>query len=130
MTCRSGILLLWLVGSSCLLVPPGNGAEPDPSVADQQILRAAKISVDDPSLLEFFRKHTLTPANRERIQALIRQLGDKSFEVRKRASAELAARGIVVWRLLQQAREERDIEIVRRAEQCLRTIEKGEAAEI
>ena len=53
----------------------------------QEILRAAKISMDGPSLLEFFRKRTLTPANRERIQSLIRQLGDKSFEVREQASA-------------------------------------------
>jgi hypothetical protein len=102
--------------------------QPDAKVADQEILGAARISVDGPSLVEFFRKRTLTPANRERIQALIRQLGDDSFQVRKQASAELAARGIAALPLLQQALKEKDIEIVREAEQCLQIIEEGEGA--
>jgi HEAT repeat protein len=103
-----------------------NGAQPDPTAADEGILRAAKIGVDGPSLLEFFRKRTPTPTNRERIEALIQQLGDDSFQAREQAAAELVVRGIAALPLLRQALKESDIEIVRRAERCLRLIEKGE----
>jgi hypothetical protein len=126
MNCRSGILLLSLSGSLWALVPSVNGAQPDPTAADKETLGAVKISVDGPSLLEFFRKRTPTPANRERIQVLIRQLGDNSFQAREQASGELAARGIAALPFLRQALKESDLEIVRRAEGCLQVIEKSE----
>ena len=44
-------------------------------------------------MLDFFRKQTLTDADRKRIPLLIKQLGDDAFEVREKASAELRAIG-------------------------------------
>ena len=41
-----------------LLLFPLQGAEPNPSAADEQLLKAAKIGTDGPALLDFFRKRT------------------------------------------------------------------------
>src|SRR5438046_4714972 len=56
---------------------------------DEALLKSAKIATDGPALLEFFRKRTLTDADRTKITVCIRQLGDGSFKVREVASKEL-----------------------------------------
>jgi hypothetical protein len=110
-------------------------AEPKPDAAQEAALRAdeqtlgqAKIGTDGPALLEFFRKRTVTDTDLAAIQALIRQLGDDSFEVRQKASGELVGKGRAALPLLQRAKSDSDIEIVRRAEECIRQIESGDTA--
>ena len=68
-------------------------AEPDSTAADEQTLKAANLGTDGPALLDFFRKRTPTEANVKRITLLIKQLGDDSFAVREKASAELVSIG-------------------------------------
>jgi HEAT repeat protein len=80
--------------------------------------------LDDNTLLEFFRKRTPSDADRKRIATLLRLLGDESFEKRERASGDLVALGPPAVPLLREASRTSDVEIVRRAEECLAILEK------
>jgi hypothetical protein len=110
-----------------LLVPclcqPTEAAGPQTIAADEQTLRTAKLGVDGPALLEFFRQRTLANADRDKILALIRQLGDDDFSVREKALADLVAMGNPAVPLLRQAASDPDAEVVRRSERCLQRIE-------
>jgi hypothetical protein len=96
--------------------------------ADDKLLRDAGIATDGPGLLEFFRTRTLTPARRAELEELIRQLGSRSYNQRKKASRELLARGRIALPLLRQALKNSDLEVVRRAEGCIAGIEQGPGA--
>jgi hypothetical protein len=121
MCCIRRILPLVL----CLALPgqlvPGAGSES--ATADEQILRYARLATDGPSLLELFRKRTATEADRERVRALVRQLGSQAYLARGRASRELVELGTTAVPFLRQALQDPDLEIARRAEECLRLIE-------
>jgi hypothetical protein len=99
-----------------------------PPVSDEQLLKNSGLATDNGSLLEFLRKRTLSAAGVENIRDLVRQLGDSSYRVRTRASADLVARGAVAVPFLRQALDQTDLEIRYRAEQCLRQIENGDAS--
>jgi HEAT repeat protein len=105
---------------------PPDKSEPARSgaAADEQRLREAKVGTDGTALLDFFRKRTGTDARLLDIQGLVRQMGDDAFEVRQKASAELAAIGPVALPLLKQATKDPDVEIARRAEDCIHLIEQ------
>jgi hypothetical protein len=98
----------------------------DSTAADEQTLRAAKLGTDGPALLDFFRKHTLTESDRERLQRLVKELGDKSFRAREKASAELVEQGAKAISVLRPALRSPDREVARRAEECLRRLESDE----
>src|SRR5258707_671032 len=68
--------------------------------ADLQLLKTAGVGNDGPSVLDFFRKRTVTETDLNGIKELIRQLGDESFFTRQKASASLVARGAVCVPLL------------------------------
>jgi HEAT repeat protein len=82
-------------------------------------------AVDRAALLDFFRRRTLTEAGRERLAALVRQLGHKSFKARETAMTELVALRRAAADRLRQALTEPDPEVRRRAGQCLKMIEAG-----
>jgi HEAT repeat protein len=90
---------------------------------DEKVLQDAGIATDGPALLEFLRKRSLGASGPGRIQALIRQLGDRAFKVRDRASADLVLLGPAVLPFLRQAAQSTDPEVVRRAQECQRLIE-------
>jgi hypothetical protein len=113
--------LLFVTLSPCHLVT-WSSSEVDTTAADEETLKAAGVGVDGPALLEFFRKGTLTDDRWNQIKALIRKLGDRSYRVREKASAELLAEGSAAVPLLRLALKDPDIEVVRRAEDCLRQI--------
>jgi HEAT repeat protein len=94
----------------------------DTLAADLQVLQNAGISSDSSSLLEFFRRRTLTETDRTRIEALIRDLGSNEFTERQRASANLVAEGNRAKPLLRRAAGHPDLEVRRRAEECLKAI--------
>src|SRR5262249_4611904 len=92
---------------------------------DERMLREAKVPIDGPGLLEFFRQRTVDAADETRLKTLVRQLGDDSFEKREEASRQLVAIGARALPILRQASTDSDIEVVRRAQECLRRIEQG-----
>lgn len=107
-----------------------SAAEMDPIARDEQALREARLGTDGPALLEFFRKHTAKEVDPAKIKALIRQMGDDSFEVREKASAQLVELGKAALDHLKQATNDPDVEIKRRAEECLRRIGEGSAGAV
>ena len=80
------------------------------------------------SLLAEFRKRTLTEADREKILALIKQLGDDEFGVRQRAKSALEAYGSSIVPLLRQALTMDDAEIKRSVKDRLEVIDKEKAS--
>lgn len=98
---------------------------------EEKTLRAAGFQTDAPALLDFFRRRTRNEANRARIVELVRQLGDKSFAIRERASSELTGYGPGAVEFLSGVLKDRDLEVARRAERCLRHIaENGSEAAV
>jgi hypothetical protein len=96
--------------------------EPDHTQADLEILRAAKIQVDDAKVMDYLRKHIPAAGDGSRIKVLINQLGDDMFEARVKATKELVEIGAAAVPLLREAAESSDPEVKKRAEQCLKEI--------
>jgi HEAT repeat protein len=82
---------------------------------------------DGATVLAAVRKFTPTPAVRDRIQTLIKNLGSDEFAVREKATSELPTFGSIALPLLRQAVKEHDPETTRRAQECITAIE-SEAA--
>jgi HEAT repeat protein len=97
-------------------------ADDDSGLADLQVLKKAGVPSDNDGLLNFFRRRTLTESDRERIEGLIRDLGNNEFAVRQRASARLVTEGNRAAPFLRKALTHSDLEIRRRAEECLKEI--------
>jgi hypothetical protein len=102
----------------------------DYAAADEHILRGANLGVDGPALLHLFRQQTLTPADREKMVHLVRQLGARSFRTREKASSDLVALGAAAVPLLRKAAADTDAEVARRAERCLQLIEASTSTRV
>jgi len=111
--------ILVLLGAALL----ATGRAPPPE-ADLKALAAAGVPSDGPGLVEFFRRRIAAVNDQDRINALIRQLGDDSYVVRERATAALVEIGLPAVPPLRQATSGTDVEIIRRAERCLQAIER------
>src|SRR5947209_1694345 len=67
----------WLALALILLGGPARPADPAPDLAEaERALREARVAVDGPGLLEFFRARTLSEAEQARLAATVRLLGD------------------------------------------------------
>ncbi|MFL5240921.1 MAG: HEAT repeat domain-containing protein [Gemmataceae bacterium] len=119
----------WLVWVALIVVPlplqTGRSDETGPNADDERVLKEARQDLTGPALLEFFRKRTLGDSDRQRITGLIKQLGDDAFQTRENASAGLVAIGSTATPYLEKATNDSDPEIVRRAQECLRQIDRG-----
>jgi HEAT repeat protein len=131
MRLRSFALLLT---AGCLLAvarPVAAADDMDASQSDEQLLRTAGLTTDGPGLLDFFHKRSADSADRDKLAALVRQLGDKSPEVREKATAELVALGPAAVPLLRQAAKDPDeAEAAERARRCLHFIEGDRGADV
>jgi HEAT repeat protein len=95
------------------------------AAGDEELLREAKVAADGPGLLDYLRRHTLDAETEARVRALVRQLGDDSFDKRERASKALVALGGLARPFLRRAATDPDAEVARRARECLRQIDRG-----
>jgi hypothetical protein len=120
------ILGLGAFGLLLLVAHPVPGA--DPAAADEQLLGQAKLPTDGPGLVEYFKQRAASAADEGHIQALVKQLGDDLFEVREAASRQLVAIGARAIPALRKAVSDTDVEVVRRAEECLKHIDEGSSA--
>jgi hypothetical protein len=120
--CILGVLALLLSLTASQVLSAGNQS---PEEEDEQILKAAKLRVDGANLLIFLRKRTLTDAKREQLVKYVRDLGSMRFAERRRASRELITIGTPALALLRQAVRDPDVEVVRRAQKCIKAIESG-----
>lgn len=99
-------------------------ADPVPAEVDEQLLKSAGLASDGPALVAYFRQRTVGEEDRARILALIKQLGDHRYAIRERATMDLIAVGLPAVGLLRQSSNDADVEIARRAERCLKAIER------
>lgn len=81
-------------------------------------------SKQGPALLEDLRKRTLTDADWEKARQWIQKLGDDSFAVREKATAELQTLGSPILPLIRQAANNPDLEVSRRAGKVLEVLDK------
>lgn len=129
--------LLLRAAAACVLVMPllsTLAADADPAAVDEETLRATGVPTDGPGLVAHFRKQARAAPTREQVFALVKRLGDDLFEVREKATASLIALGTGAEPFLRQALEEQkrgpnlDMEVLRRAEDCLRRLGDRAAA--
>src|SRR5947209_19738955 len=73
------------------------------AAADEATLKGAGVPDDAPALLDFFRKRTLSAADRNTIAALIRQLASENFDDREEASKRLPTYGTTILPVLREA---------------------------
>ena len=99
-------------------------AAEEPRDPDEAFLLAAKISVDDKSLIQFLEKHSPTDLDPQNVDGLVRNLGAPSFENREKATKDLLRMGLPALASLREALREPDAEVRRRAEQCVEKIER------
>ncbi len=111
--------------------PKADAKEPkdepfDQKKADLETVKSAGYADDVKSLTDFFRSHTVTEADKSRINAIIRRTGDEDFDARQAASEELSKCGVPAIALLKAAMNAKDAdpEIVRRCDLALKIIEK------
>ena len=114
-------------GMACLLVAltASTVCAVDSVTADEELLKQAGTDTDGPGLLEFFRKRTVDGGDADRIKKLVTDLGSEDFETRESASAQLAALGGRAKALLREATGDPDVEVSRRAKDCLQKIDEG-----
>jgi hypothetical protein len=117
-------LVFALLGAGLALAAGAPAAEPDPADGDAELLRSAGLGVDGPALVDYFKKRTVDDVDRERIGKLIRDFASEDFETREKASAALTAIGAPARPQLKEASKNADVEVARRAEACLETIDK------
>jgi hypothetical protein len=97
--------------------------------ADQDLLKAAGLTGDGATLLDFFRKRTLPSPDPGTIKALIKQLDHDEFSVLEQAAEELVKYRRFAEPLLLEALKRPDsLELTRRAQRCLERIRSGDEA--
>lgn len=121
---RSMLLLMagmWLSSAVC------RGAD---AADDERMLKDAHIATDGPGLIAFFKQRTVGAADENRIKTLVKQLGDDDFSKREDASQQLIAIGGRARAALRQAVNDPDVEVKRRAQDCLKKIDQGVGAAV
>src|SRR5205823_2474068 len=116
----------WLGLFLLLAVPSARPDGPESETTeDEKLLAGAGVSADGPGLLAYLRAQTPSPGEQGRLRAAVRRLGDTSFPVRERASADLLAAGRRALPYLRPATTDPDLEVRRRARRCLEQIGGG-----
>jgi hypothetical protein len=107
----------------CLGLASAWAAEPDSELSlAQRTLKEAGVGPDGPALVAFFRERTLSAADQDRLAQMVRQLGHNDYFIREKASADLIRAGRAAMPYLKSAVDDADLEVSRRAEDCLDNI--------
>ena len=113
------------------LLPTTLLAQKETLSSDEQVLKSAGYPIDTESLLNFFKKRTLSKEDHQTIAKLLTQLGVRSWKLREQASLSLAKDwGPAVIRPLEQATKSNDLEVVRRAKRSLEILKSGLGPEL
>jgi hypothetical protein len=96
----------------------------DEAAMDEKLLRDAKLTVDGPALLKYFRDRTYKEPDPKKVAQLISELGDKDFPVREKAYSDLLTLGPPVLGALKEAINSKDEEVSKRAAELRVRIEE------
>lgn len=99
---------------------------PEPAEGDLKLLSENGVDTSNATLLAYFRRRTLAESNRPRIQELVTQLAAPEYRRREQAMEELVKWGPSVLEFLRRAARAEDLELVRRAEQCIARIRSAD----
>src|SRR5436190_17670574 len=115
-----------LIAVAIILVAclPVRAADDAQKAADEARLQQADIKTDAESLLNFFRSRTVR-VDQQQIKAVVRQLSSRSFSMRQKASTALIGMGAKAVSQLREALHDPELEVRRRAEECLRQIQNN-----
>ncbi len=117
--------------AGCGLGRPAAAADPALLAEDEQLLTTAKLGVDGPALLDFFRTRTRARADPERLAALVRDLGNDSDKISSKATRELISLGQVAVPWLRRALKDPDEALAAgRARFCLDAIDGNQGTAI
>lgn len=123
---KRGVLLTLatgLLGLASLLTPSMPGQTP--AQLDEQQLKTLGLPTDTPALLTYFRQRSLKDGDRKVLEELVAKLGSETYSDRARATRELLLRGPLALPFLRAALKDQPLEVVRRAEACIRKIESS-----
>lgn len=95
----------------------------DPIKQAEQTLIKGKLNTSPATLIEFFKSRTLSEAERKNLSELINKLGSDDFDIRESASQTLARAGLAALPTLRSASRSDDVEVNRRIEMCLKTLD-------
>jgi HEAT repeat protein/outer membrane protein assembly factor BamB len=113
---------LWLCVATLALTAGMARAADEKEDVEERTLKKANVPTDDAGLLTFLRRHCPDEAQ---VLDLIKKLGDDSFEVREKASADLVGLGPAAAPYLREALNANDAEVRLRAGDCLRKVSAG-----
>ena len=109
----------------------GRHALPSASMdAEAAPLRAAGIGTSGEQLLAFFRNRSLDAKAQARLNQLIRQLDNRSWLAREKATRLLLAQGVPALPFLRNAVETEGPEVAVRAWRCIEKIKQGPGTEL
>jgi hypothetical protein len=91
-----------------------------------RVLAKAGVSVETKALLAYLRKRVPDPKAGEQARKLVAQLGADDFEEREQAQEGLLALGKAAVPELERAAKSSDVEVARRAKECLTRLEVGD----
>lgn len=97
----------------------------DNMMEDEKTLADAGLKSDGNSLIQFLARRSEDKVDPIQIKELITKLGDDNFDIREQTSATLNAIGIAALQDLKTASKNPDVEISRRAKDCIQKIEEG-----
>jgi hypothetical protein len=90
--------------------------------AEERTLQAAGVKTTGPALLAYLKKQVRAGDRRARAARLVKDLGDDDFDVREQAEKDLIELGPAALPALRAALKSKDLEVVKRAERCIKEI--------
>ena len=122
-------LLLGLLASAQGPKQPGAFA-PTPDEQDRNLLAQFRIGTGGPELLGRLKNQVGDPQAMARARALIPLLGNEDFEIREKASRNLAGLGSTVLEVLRENSNHPDAEVARRVRDARESIEETQSSQV
>jgi HEAT repeat protein len=115
---------LLLALSIVAVAPTDVAAATDEESPNTRFLKRAGLATEDADLLRIVKNAAGEAADRDQIDSLVKQFGDADFDKREKASQRVVTVGAAALPRLRAALKDSDVEVVKRAKECIEAIEK------